>query len=114
GMIYGDSPSQGFVRGQNFYHTEIGFGFSVPQGFELINQPHQVIAVSKTSAAAILLDMQATQQPMDPYSYLTQIWGKGKLAAAERIEVNGLPAAAGSFDANMNGRDMTVQLVAIQ
>ena len=43
GMIYGEDPSQGFVRGRTFVHPELRFAFEAPEGFRLQNTPSAVI-----------------------------------------------------------------------
>ena len=35
GMIYGDSPENGYVRGRTFAHPQLGIAFTVPQGYTL-------------------------------------------------------------------------------
>lgn len=115
GMIYGDSARQGFVRGRSFYHPAIGFGFDAPEGFTLVNQPEQVIATSQQSGSAILFDMVGSGGMSDPSAFLTQKWLNGKTVAGpvERIDINGMQAAATSMPGQLNGRPMTIQLIAI-
>lgn len=114
GMTYGDSARAGFVRGQTFWHPQMGFTFNVPAGFALSNQATQVVATSSSTGAVIILDSaQATQG--DPLSYLTNVWMQGKaLNGAERITVNGKPAAAASIAGMVNNQPVTIQLVAVQ
>ena len=50
GMIYGEDPSQGFVRDGTFVHPELRFAFAVPPGFRLINTPAAVIGQSRDGA----------------------------------------------------------------
>ena len=45
GIIYGDSPQQGFRRGRDFIHPGLRIAFRVPEGFVLKNGPQQVAAV---------------------------------------------------------------------
>lgn len=114
GIIYGDSPQQGFVRGRNFYHTQMGFGFSVPEGFEIVNQPTEVIAASK-SGVVMIFDMHNAGRTIDPAAYITQVWVKNnQIPKVENIEVNGMRAATAGFEANLGGKPMTVRLVAIE
>ena len=111
-MVYGDSEKQGFVRGQAFYHPGIGFTFSAPQGFTIENQPSQVVAVSK-AGAAIIFDI--ANNAGDPMVYLTQNWVKGEaIDTPENISVNGMPGATAAFAGNLNGRPVTIRLVAIR
>jgi len=113
GMIYGESPRQGFVRGQDFYHTEMGFTFKVPQGFTLANQPEQVIATDK-NGAVIIFDAVANPQNLDPRSYL-QTWVEGQqLPDAEAIAINGMNAATASFTGAVNNRPAAIRIVAVE
>lgn len=115
GMVYGDSESQGFLRDQTFYHPEIGFTFSFPNGFQIQNQPTQVAAVHKGSGAIILFDSGGDKAKSDPLTYLTQVWMKGEpVQSAESITINGMRAATGAFSGTVNGTAMTIQMVAIE
>jgi predicted Zn-dependent protease len=112
GMVYGDSEKQGFVRGNSFFHPDIGFTFSVPNGFQIQNQPEQVVAVSKTGAA-IIFDLVGSTS--DPMSYLTREWVKGEAVdAPESITVNGMPGATAGFTGNLNGAPVNIRLIAIK
>ena len=37
GMLYGEDPSEGYVRGRRFLHPRLGFTFLAPDGFALDN-----------------------------------------------------------------------------
>lgn len=113
GMIYGDSPDQGFVRGQNFYHPNIGFTFSVPNGYKIINQPSQVVAGAQ-SGAVIIFDMVNNPQGFSPARYMQDVWMKGEpVAGLENIDVNGMDAVTAGFNGSVNGKPMTIRMVAI-
>ncbi|MGB1077501.1 MAG: M48 family metalloprotease, partial [Bdellovibrionales bacterium] len=73
GMIYGDSDKQGFARGETFYHPELGFTFTVPKGYRIVNQPSQILAVSN-NGAAMIVDVRGNNDKLDPASYITQAW----------------------------------------
>lgn len=114
GLVYGDSAAQGFARGHAFYHPEMGFTFSVPDNFRLNNAPEGVTALGP-DGAVILFDMAATGAGMDAFSYMTQGWMKGEpLTTPESILIDGMPAATAAFEAVVNGRKMTVRIVAIE
>jgi len=113
GMTYGDSAAQGFARGNDFYHTEMGFSFSVPEGFNIVNQPSRVVASSK-SGAVMIFDMASNKQNIDPRTYLRN-WVKDRqLQNVEAITVNGAAGATASFEGKINGRVTTIRLVAIR
>lgn len=113
GMTYGDSEAQGFARDQKFYHPQLGFTFEVPDGFNIINQPSQVVATSQ-AGAIVLFDMAANPKGQDPSSYI-QSWAKGKqMQGLETMNVNGNPAATANFSGTVNGQAMNIRLVAIK
>ena len=113
GMIYGDSPQQGFARGDSFYHPQMGFMFTVPAGYTIKNTPKQIVA-SRSGGAIIVVDKAASQSG-DPSSYIVSEWLKGaKAVTPERININGHEAATASFDANLNGTPATIRIVAIK
>lgn len=113
GMTYGDSAKQGFARGQKFYHPEIGFMFEVPEGYNIANQATQVAATSK-AGSAVIFDMASNKNDLSPRQYI-QNWVKDrKLQDLETITVNGRAGATGSFAGQMNGKAVTIRLVAIE
>lgn len=115
GMTYGDSAEQGFIRGQSFYHTELNFTFTFPNGFDISNQPRQVVGVNDRSGAVIVFDAAKADGAPDPYAYLTGVWMKGQnIRNPEAITVNGKRAAAAGFEATINGKRMDVQLMAVE
>lgn len=114
GVTYGDSADQGFARGQDFYHPKLGFTFSVPNGFKIINNPAQVVATSD-SGAVVVFDMAGNTENQNALNYLTQTWIKNEsLNSVESITVNGMPAAAAAFPGTINNRAVTIRVVAIQ
>jgi predicted Zn-dependent protease len=45
GMLFGDKPEEGYVRGRTFLHPGLGIGFTVPEGFVIDNTAAAVTAV---------------------------------------------------------------------
>jgi predicted Zn-dependent protease len=43
GLLYGDDPAQGFVRGRRFDHPVMRIGFEAPEGFTLTNSPQAIL-----------------------------------------------------------------------
>ncbi|MEX2572775.1 MAG: M48 family metalloprotease [Balneolaceae bacterium] len=46
GLVFGENPRHGFEEDGMFYHPELAFRFPVPGGWQLINQPSQVVLLS--------------------------------------------------------------------
>lgn len=112
GMVYGESAAQGFVRGRTFYHTELGFAFTVPPGFALINQPQQVIATSK-SGALIVFDFVANPGGLSAQEFMRRELLKDRPAEVEAIEINGLRGATTFFNGSAGGRSLVIRLIAV-
>lgn len=51
GMVFGDDPSEGFVRGRTFLHKRLRISFNVPNGFRLENTPKAVLAINPAGVA---------------------------------------------------------------
>lgn len=53
GMTFGDSPEQGLVRGQNFYHPDLGIAITAQPGWRIQNSPTALTVVSPQGDAAL-------------------------------------------------------------
>ncbi len=114
GMTYGDSADQGFVRGNKFYHTKLGFAFTVPEGSKITNS--QAAVTSKHPNGTIFIfDMGKIKEPMAPLDYIKNVWLKNQtVGSAESIKVNGMNAATAAFTGVVQGKSVTIRLVAIE
>lgn len=114
GLTYGDSDSQGFSRGDNFYHPKMGFTFALPPGFVLNNNPSEIVATNK-DGAVVILDSGRDDQNRDPMAYLTQEWMKNNPpSGAENVTINGLRAATAAFAGTANNKPVIIRVVAIE
>ncbi len=114
GMLFGDSPEQGYVRGRAFLHPVMRFRFEVPEGFRLANAPDQVTARHE-NGAMIVLDQAGQAGNREPLDYLLNVWARGRsLGEPERFTVNGLAAATGSLRLNTREGTRDLRLVAIR
>jgi predicted Zn-dependent protease len=117
GLVYGDDPSQGFVRGQTFSHPQLGITFTVPQGFRLVNTDTAVVAVQRQGGSRIQFDAEPDKRKAatTPSRYITSVWmPKLGLRQTEQINVNGLPAATAAARVNAQNGQVDVRFVAIQ
>lgn len=119
GMIYGDSPAQGFARGNRFAHPQLKFAFTVPESFRIDNLPQAVIANDRDGRGRIIFDQEpnrrvaASGTSMD--AYIARQWaGNARVIELDRITVNGMPAATGVVEINNRGQRIDARLVAIR
>jgi predicted Zn-dependent protease len=118
GMLYGDDPAQGFVRGRRFLHPQLGFAFEAPPGFRLINTEKAVVAPGP-GGAVIRFDHESDARraagARDALDYLRRVWGaRADLANLERIVINGLDAATARSQAQGPKGPLDVRLVVIR
>ncbi len=114
GLIYGDSPAQGFARGRDFLHPELRFRFEVPEGFELENTAQRVVATGPNKAR-IVFDGAKDKGGRKPLDYLVNVWAKGlRLDNREEITINGLAAATGEAQVRTSDGARDLRLVAIR
>jgi predicted Zn-dependent protease len=57
GVVFGEDPRQGYVDASTFHHPGLAFRFPVPSGFQVVNQPTQVVMIPESQQAYILMDM---------------------------------------------------------
>jgi predicted Zn-dependent protease len=51
GMLFGDSPEEGYVRGQEFLHPDLGIAYRVPSGFDTENNKDAVLSAGPGEVA---------------------------------------------------------------
>ncbi|HSL24408.1 MAG TPA: M48 family metalloprotease [Vicinamibacterales bacterium] len=104
GLVYGDSPEQGVVRGNRFLHADMRFALTFPRGWDVQNSPQQVVAKAPNADAYVLLQLVP-----EPKGTLEQVAVGGMQNAGFRpvngqlTKVNGLEAFVGTYQGNMEG-----------
>ncbi|MEQ8813637.1 MAG: M48 family metalloprotease [Thalassobaculum sp.] len=113
GMIYGDSPEQGYVRGRRFVHPTLRFEFAVPPGYVLVNGTSAVKARAP-DGSVIIFDSAKPESRAAMRAYVQRRWG-ARLALADLtdIEVNGMPGATGVTRIRTDSGPVDLRLVAI-
>src|SRR6476646_6613782 len=94
GLVYGEDPSEGFVRGRRFLHPKLGFTFLAPEGFSLDNTAQAVLGVKEGGGQAMRLDVVRVPTEQKLSEYLTSGWIEGiEPNSVENLGVNGFTAA---------------------
>jgi predicted Zn-dependent protease len=114
GMLYGDNPDKGVVRGGWFIHPALRIAFGVPPGFEIENTESRVVAESPDNAG-FLFDRAPEDFDGTPEAYLADV-SKSKTADPIRhLDINGLAAATVPGQAKTDdGTMVNLQLVVIR
>jgi predicted Zn-dependent protease len=91
GLIYGEDPKQGYVEGNTFYHPELKFKFSFPDGWKLENSPLQV-SITPSDQKALMLFTMSSQKTLESAVDTTIAQYKLTLQDSKKTTVNGLQA----------------------
>lgn len=114
GVVWGDSPDQGLVRGREFVHPVLGFRFAVPEGYTLLNGTQQVIGRGQ-SGTAMIFDAASAGGTADPAEHIARAWAPGApLTGLEPVTINGMPAATAVTRGQTDQGPVDVRLVAIR
>lgn len=62
-IVLGKNPRQGFAEGGVFYHPELAFRFSIPNRWDMQNQPQQVALVHPDQSAYMLFQFADAETP---------------------------------------------------
>ncbi|WP_095407366.1 M48 family metalloprotease [Mongoliimonas terrestris] len=96
GLMFGDDPVEGFVRGREFLHAKLGLAFAVPAGFNLENTARAVLATDR-NGTAMRFDGADVKKGDDLIDYLTSGWINGlDPGSIQTLSINGMPAAIAS------------------
>lgn len=98
GMTYGEDPQQGYFEGNHFYHPQMRFQLSFPEGWQTQNTAQAVVALSPNQDAIVQLGLAGNASPRQAaQQFLSQQGvqaGQGSTAS-----INGFPAASSYFEA---------------
>ena len=102
GIVFGDSPSQGIIRGNTFLHPELRLSIAFPRGWEVQNARSQVVAKAPEQNHFLMLQLVPNAS-----GSLEQV-ARGTMANAgfqqlngERTQINGLDAYVGTYQGQM-------------
>jgi predicted Zn-dependent protease len=96
GVVVGDNPKDGIVRGNAFIHPVLRFAMDFPEGWDVMNTPSQVAAREPGQPYYMLL--QTVDQPRG--RTIEEIAARSMTAARFR-EVNGENLTLGGLDAHI-------------
>lgn len=91
-MNFGDSPDQGLVRGQNFYHEPLGLALTAPAGWYVQNEPEQLAFINTARDAALLVRVVPTAAGKAPADVVRNLL-KPTQGRLEPTTINGLQAS---------------------
>ena len=113
GLVFGDSPREGILRGRNFYHTDLGFALQLPKNWNIANQPQQLIITAPNGAAIMQMAVEDINKRITPKEFMLSRLGLKKLGHDTVLNINGLSAHTGLAPINTGLGDRTARFTVI-
>lgn len=102
GIVFGDDPRHGFLRGQQFFHPEMRFQIDFPDRWKVVNQRQAVVGKSADDKARLQLTLATKSTPDEALRKFMAQDGVTR-TRTWTDDVNGLPARRGSFTVALQG-----------
>ena len=113
GLIFGDNPEQGVIRGSSFLHPPLRFQVDFPNGWEVVNSPQQVAA--KAPGADVFMVLQLVPKAtggVEQVAITTMRSAGFQAVSGERTTINGLDAFVGVYEGQAEGLGMVASRAA--
>ncbi|MEM7689597.1 MAG: M48 family metalloprotease [Pseudomonadota bacterium] len=122
GMIYGDDPKQGIIKGNTFVHPDLRLSFTAPDGYFMINSTRAVSVSPKGDSnrqGQAQLTTAAYSGNLDTYirQQFRALGGQNSSLAPQEIQrtrVNGLSAAYGTARVTQGNSQVDVVVFAYE
>ncbi|MGH8135398.1 MAG: M48 family metalloprotease, partial [Steroidobacteraceae bacterium] len=116
GLPIGTSRRQGMVRENRFYHADYQLTMAFPKGWQIVNEPEQILAIGPNKEHFMELRAQAPPADLtDPRDFALRGLADRRLERPESLEINGLHAwtAIVRGDASPYGKSTSVRYIVI-
>ncbi len=111
GIVYGEDPTEGFVRGRRFVHPGLGITFIAPESFSLENTAQAVVGIASAGGQALRFDGVQVPAGQTLNGFLGSGWIEGlETDSVETLTINGLEAST----ATARGKEWTFRLGAVR
>ncbi len=113
-LAFGDSASQGTVRGRNFYHGQLDFTLRFPADWKIINQPQRLVGQAPGTDAIVQLTLQPLDRQLTPRDFMIKTLGLKQLGNEQSRDINGLKAHSATALVDMgSGKQQMSRITAI-
>lgn len=113
GIMFGDSPAEGIVRGNAFLHKDLRLRLTFPQGWDIQNSKTQVLAKAPDRDNFMLLQLvQNAQGSVDQIAQGSMANAGFRQVEGTRTQINGLDAYIGTYQGNLEGLGNVVTVAA--
>ena len=117
GLIYGDNPDQGIVRGTAFIHPPLRFRIDFPGAWDIQNSPEEVVA--KAPGADVYMLLEQVEKPqgngIENIARGAMQNAGFRIQSGSRQQINGLDAYVGVYQGQLQDLgNVTMRVAHIQ
>jgi len=116
GLPVGSSARQGMIRDNRFYHSDFQFTIALPRGWQIINEPQQLLAIAPNKEHYLQMRTQAPPADVtDPRDFAMRGLSNRRLDRTETLDINGLKGWTGIVrgDPSPYGQSTNVRYIVI-
>jgi len=115
GIVFGDNPRQGFVDEGRFVHPDLEFFFPVPDQWQLINQPSQVVLVKGEGEAVMIMRIDSDHStPRESVNEFVNQEGFNVTESGEKMSSESWSAYQAEGDIEQDGNTLGVHVYAVE
>jgi predicted Zn-dependent protease len=105
GLVYGDNPADGIVRGSTFLHPDLRIGVEFPAGWEINNGKTQVMVQEPGSEVYMVMQMVENARGRAIDDIAAQNMSRAGYTEREgrTTTINGLDAYVGTYEGSASG-----------
>lgn len=90
GLVFGDSPREGIVRGNRFYHRDLGIGLTFPQGWRIENHADKLLSAPRSNDGLVQVTTEERNKRISPERFMRERLDLEDLRAGRPFDVDGL------------------------
>ncbi len=110
GILAGDDPKNGLIKGQQFYQPTFNFSITMPKDWEVAQQGNMVAGAEEKQNAALYCSYEKSDTTADVAgkAFLDKLDPDTKkvVIGSENIEINGVPGYIVSFSQKAKGKEV--------
>lgn len=95
GLVFGDSERDGIVRGNRFYHKDLGVALSFPTGWRVENRPERLLAWAPGNDGVIQVVSRDLNQRLTPREFAIRSLHLRDVHKPEEFVHHGMPGFTG-------------------
>lgn len=93
GVVLGENPREGFVKGNTFYHPDLAFEFPIPRGWKMRNEKSAVMLAEPSGAALLTFQIAPASSAREAAQKLAGSQ-EIQIGDAREYRINGMNAVA--------------------